>query len=172
MPTEEEPRKRQQVLYNRRVLSQSWVEEEVGQGTSSCILVHKLVPFLPYPTMQQVTCFQFPFLALDPVLFLGWVSAHHAALDLILVLIPLFRHQLNNQWEVVNNFFFALLLHTAFVFLIKLSLSQSMSFSILFSSPVLLSRGSEKTAWWGTGNQQKSNHHINLQHFWDLQNVF
>lgn len=135
----------QQASHSKRVLSQSRVEQEVAQSTSSCILVHNLVPFLPYPTMQQVSCFQFPLLALNPVLVLYRVSAPHAALDLILVLLPLFQHQLNNQWEIVSKFLFALFLHTAF--LIKPSLPQSMSLSILFSSPVRLRRGSERVAW-------------------------
>lgn len=89
-------------VIQKRVSLQSWLEQKVTQGTSDLIFLH----FLLYLTMQQVSCFWFLFLtgilssfcAMFLLLMQDWVW-------LMLVLIPLFQHQLNNQWKIVNKFF-------------------------------------------------------------------
>lgn len=61
-------------------------------------------------------------------------------------------------WWVMNKFpLFSLLLCVAFAFLVKLPLPQPTS--LLFSSPVLLKRGSLRMTGWGSDRQPRSIHH-------------
>jgi len=66
----------------------------------------------------------------------------------------------------INFLFFASFPHIAFPFLTKLPLPQPMSLSILFSSPVLLRRGSERVTGWGSGSQPRPTLHNRFCSCW------